>query len=294
MRPWWRGCGGRLHRDRPHQYDRIRLFRLGINPHFGTPKGTWRREVGHVPGGSSSVRRSRSPTGWRMVRSAPIPADRAGSRRPITASSVQATSGGCRWPEACRCRSRSTASGRWRETAACCAVLAGAGRLNRSRRCRPRPIKGMRLACRPRWRSTISMMRWRGASSVRCRLVAPGRADRADRGARISRRRRDEHQGWFCRGGKLCLASLSDRQQGRCLRPPVSMRILRGESISAADYHRSHVARKSLIARAAARLAPYDALVMPTTAKHAAADRRFSPTTRPLPERICDRCATAP
>jgi len=27
---------------------------IGINPHYGTPKGTWRREVGHVPGGSSS------------------------------------------------------------------------------------------------------------------------------------------------------------------------------------------------------------------------------------------------
>src|SRR5258705_4318663 len=27
---------------------------IGINPHFGTPKGAWRRDVGHVPGGSSS------------------------------------------------------------------------------------------------------------------------------------------------------------------------------------------------------------------------------------------------
>src|SRR6202012_3286071 len=27
---------------------------IGINPHYGTPKSTWRREVGHVPGGSSS------------------------------------------------------------------------------------------------------------------------------------------------------------------------------------------------------------------------------------------------
>jgi aspartyl-tRNA(Asn)/glutamyl-tRNA(Gln) amidotransferase subunit A len=27
---------------------------IGINPHFGTPKGPWQRAVGHVPGGSSS------------------------------------------------------------------------------------------------------------------------------------------------------------------------------------------------------------------------------------------------
>src|ERR1019366_5716601 len=27
---------------------------IGINPHYGTPKSTWQRAVGHVPGGSSS------------------------------------------------------------------------------------------------------------------------------------------------------------------------------------------------------------------------------------------------
>src|SRR6201996_1333576 len=27
---------------------------IGINPHYGTPKSAWKREVGHVPGGSSS------------------------------------------------------------------------------------------------------------------------------------------------------------------------------------------------------------------------------------------------
>jgi aspartyl-tRNA(Asn)/glutamyl-tRNA(Gln) amidotransferase subunit A len=41
---------------------------------------------------------------------------------------------------------------------------------------------------------------------------------------------------------------------------------LRGEAISAADYIDLLEARRSLIARAAVRLAPYDALVLPTTA----------------------------
>jgi aspartyl-tRNA(Asn)/glutamyl-tRNA(Gln) amidotransferase subunit A len=48
--------------------------------------------------------------------------------------------------------------------------------------------------------------------------------------------------------------------------PRVSVRILRGESFGAADYIDLLGARKSLIARATARLAPYDALVLPTTA----------------------------
>jgi aspartyl-tRNA(Asn)/glutamyl-tRNA(Gln) amidotransferase subunit A len=48
--------------------------------------------------------------------------------------------------------------------------------------------------------------------------------------------------------------------------PRVSVRILRGESISAADYIDLLGARRSLIARTEKRLAPYDALVLPTTA----------------------------
>ena len=48
--------------------------------------------------------------------------------------------------------------------------------------------------------------------------------------------------------------------------PRVSMRILRGEAISAADYIDLLDARRSMIARATVRLAPYDALVLPTTA----------------------------
>jgi aspartyl-tRNA(Asn)/glutamyl-tRNA(Gln) amidotransferase subunit A len=48
--------------------------------------------------------------------------------------------------------------------------------------------------------------------------------------------------------------------------PRVRSRILRGEAISAADYIDLLGARRSLIARTEKRIAPYDALVMPTTA----------------------------
>jgi aspartyl-tRNA(Asn)/glutamyl-tRNA(Gln) amidotransferase subunit A len=48
--------------------------------------------------------------------------------------------------------------------------------------------------------------------------------------------------------------------------PRVAVRILRGEGISAADYIDMLTARRSLIAGIAVRLAPYDALVLPTTA----------------------------
>ena len=55
-------------------------------------------------------------------------------------------------------------------------------------------------------------------------------------------------------------------RKGDIYDPRVSARILRGDAITAADYIEMLNARRSLIKRAAARLAPYDALVMPTTA----------------------------
>ena len=48
--------------------------------------------------------------------------------------------------------------------------------------------------------------------------------------------------------------------------PRVSARILRGEGISAADYVDLLGARRSLIARMEQRMAPHDALILPTTA----------------------------
>jgi aspartyl-tRNA(Asn)/glutamyl-tRNA(Gln) amidotransferase subunit A len=48
--------------------------------------------------------------------------------------------------------------------------------------------------------------------------------------------------------------------------PRVSVRIMRGEAQSAADYIDLLHERRSLIARVNARIAPYDALVLPTTA----------------------------
>jgi aspartyl-tRNA(Asn)/glutamyl-tRNA(Gln) amidotransferase subunit A len=48
--------------------------------------------------------------------------------------------------------------------------------------------------------------------------------------------------------------------------PRVASRIMRGEGQSAADYIDLLGARRSLIARTEKRIAPYDALILPTTA----------------------------
>ena len=80
---------GRLHRDRPHQHDRIRLFRhrhQSALRHAEERLESQRRPCARrlVLGRGGLGRRS----AWRMARSAPIPAARAGFRRPITASSA--------------------------------------------------------------------------------------------------------------------------------------------------------------------------------------------------------------
>jgi aspartyl-tRNA(Asn)/glutamyl-tRNA(Gln) amidotransferase subunit A len=55
-------------------------------------------------------------------------------------------------------------------------------------------------------------------------------------------------------------------RKGDVYDPRVAARILRGEGFAAADYIDLLNARRSLIARAKQRIAPYDALVLPTTA----------------------------
>ena len=230
----------RLRRDRPHQHDRIRLFRHRHQSAFRHAEGRMaaqRRAM--CPADRRRAPRCPSPTAWRMARSAPTPAARAGFRRPTTASSASSRrSAGCRWMAACRCRSRWTVSDRLRARSRAAPCSMPCSPTSRSLPLQPRPIKGMRLAVP----TTVALDELddavaRAFERALEMLVAPGRADRADRGAGIPRRCADECQGRFCRGGKLCLASLSHRQQGRYLRSRASpIRILRGESFSAADY----------------------------------------------------------
>ncbi|MGY4486703.1 hypothetical protein ACVWWR_005894 [Bradyrhizobium sp. LM3.2] len=109
---------------------------IGINPHYGTPKGAWNRAEGHVPGGSSSgAPRCPCSTAWRTARSALIPAAPAAFRRPITASSATSRrSAACRSTGLCRCRSRLTASGRWHDRSVAVPYSTPCSRTSRSLR----------------------------------------------------------------------------------------------------------------------------------------------------------------
>jgi len=58
----------------------------GTNQHMGTPWNPWDRKIARTPGGSSSVRRWRSPRAWRLAPSAATRAVRSASPQPGAAS----------------------------------------------------------------------------------------------------------------------------------------------------------------------------------------------------------------
>src|SRR3979409_130598 len=241
---------------------------IGINPHYGTPKSTWNRSVGHVPGGSSSGAAVSVADG--MAHGA-LGTD---------------TGGSCRIPAAYNgivgfkpTQRRVPLDG----GVPLSFTLDGFGRLARPLSggavldavlaneplapLQPRPIKGMRLAVPTtvaldeledevartfdRALETLSrqgaLIEW---------IEVPEFLDVAPMNAK----------GGFAAAESYAWHRYLIVSRGDVYDPRVSMRILRGESISAAEYIDLLDARRSLIARATVRLAPYAALVMPPPA----------------------------
>ena len=195
---------------------------IGINPHYGTPKSAWQRSVGHVPGGSSSGAAVSIADG--MAYGA-LGTDTGGSCRiPAAFNGIvgfKPTQRRVPLDGGVPLSSTLDSFGPLARSVSCCAILDAVLADEPVVPLRPRPIKGMRLAVP----TTIVLDDLDDAVAKTFdralrNFVAPGRADRTDRGAGIPRYRRDEHQGRLFGGGELCLASLPDRQQGRRLRSP--------------------------------------------------------------------------
>ncbi len=241
---------------------------IGINPHYGTPKGAWDRGVGHVPGGSSSG--AAVSVADRMAHGA-LGTDTGGSCRiPAAYNGIvgfKPTQRRVPLDGGVPLSFSLDSFGPLARTAQCCAVLDAVLADEPIVPLAPRPIKGMRLAVPTtvalddldeavaktfeRALETLSRL---GATIERIAVpefldVAPMQAKGGFTAA--------ESYAWH----RFLIASKGDVYD-----PRVYSRILRGESLTAADYIDLLNARRSLIARATARLAPYDALILPTTA----------------------------
>jgi aspartyl-tRNA(Asn)/glutamyl-tRNA(Gln) amidotransferase subunit A len=241
---------------------------IGINPHYGTPKGAWQRGVGHVPGGSSSGAAVSVVDG--MAHGA-LGTDTGGSCRiPAAYNGIvgfKPTQRRVPLDGAVPLSPTLDSIGPLARTVACCAVLDAVLANDPVTPLQPRPIKGMRLAVpttvalddlddavAQTFERALEKLAREGASIER--IAVPEFRDVAPMSAK----------GGFAAAESFAWHRYLLVAKGDVYDPRVASRILRGESQSAADYIDLVNARTSLVARATVRLAPYDALVLPTTA----------------------------
>src|SRR4051812_2791113 len=241
---------------------------IGINPHYGTPKSVWQRGIGHVPGGSSSG--GAVAVADSMAHGA-LGTDTGGSCRiPAAWNGIvgfKPTQRRVPLDGAVPLSSSLDSIGPLARTVACCAAMDAVLAGEPFAMLQPRPVKGMRLAVP----TTVALddVDEAVAQTFERALQNLSRA-----GATIERIAVPEFldigpmssKGGFTAAESYAWHRYLITAKGDVYDPRVVSRILRGEHISAADYIDLIAARKSLVGRAAARIAPYDALVLPTTA----------------------------
>jgi aspartyl-tRNA(Asn)/glutamyl-tRNA(Gln) amidotransferase subunit A len=241
---------------------------MGINPHYGTPKGHWQRSVGHVPGGSSSGAAVSVVDGMAY---GGLGTDTGGSCRiPAAYNGIvgfKPTQRRVPLEGAVPLSFTLDSIGPLARTVSCCAVLDAVLANETVAPLQPRPVKGMRLAVP----TTLALDELDDAVA---RTFDRALEALSRQGALIERIAVPEFldiapmntKGGFTAAESYAWHRYLIASKGDVYDPRVSMRILRGESLSAADYIDLLGARKSLIERITVRLAAYDALIMPTTA----------------------------
>jgi aspartyl-tRNA(Asn)/glutamyl-tRNA(Gln) amidotransferase subunit A len=257
---------------------------IGINPHFGTPKGAWQRSTGHVPGGSSSGAAVSIVDG--MAHGA-LGTDTGGSCRiPAAFNGIvgfKPTQRRVPLDGGVPLSFSLDSFGPIARTVGCCAVLDAVLANEAVTPLQPRAIGGMRLAVpttvaldeledavAEAFERALEKLAAEGALIER--IAVPEFLDMAPMSAK----------GGFAAAESYAWHRYLIAAKGDIYDPRVASRIMRGESQSAADYIDLINARKSLIARSTARMAPYDALILPTTANtppriaDMAADKAFT------------------
>ncbi len=241
---------------------------LGINPHYDTPKGAWDRKTGHVPGGSSSGAAVSIADGMAF---GALGTDTGGSCRiPAAFNGIvgfKPTAARVPLDGAIPLSQSLDSIGPLARTVACCAIMDAVLADDDIMPLTPRPVHGLRLLVPttivlddldPDVASAFAraLKRLEAAGAIVTHAAFPEFNDVAPMSSKGGLTAAESYA-WHRR--------LMERRGGD-YDPRVISRIMRGETQSAADYIELLDARESLIARAALRLAPYDALVMPTTA----------------------------
>jgi aspartyl-tRNA(Asn)/glutamyl-tRNA(Gln) amidotransferase subunit A len=240
---------------------------IGINPHYGTPKSAYKRDIGHVPGGSSSG--AAVSVADRMAYGA-LGTDTGGSCRiPAAYNGIvgfKPTQSRVPLDGGVPLSSSLDSFGPLANTVECCAILDAVLADEPINALTRRPVKALRLAVpttvvlgdlddavASTFERALEALSKQGASIERIEMP-----EFADVGVINSK-------GGFTAAESFAWHRYLLTSKGDVYDPRVYVRIQRGESISAADYLEVVAERRSLVTRAAARIAPYDALVLPTT-----------------------------
>jgi aspartyl-tRNA(Asn)/glutamyl-tRNA(Gln) amidotransferase subunit A len=241
---------------------------LGINPHYGTPKNPWRRDVGHVPGGSSSGAAvsvtdgmAHGALGTDTGGSCRIPAAYCGIVGYKPTARRMPLDGGI--PLSVTLDSYGPIA----RSVGCCAVMDAVLANEAIVPIRSRPAKGLRLMV-----PTTVMLdgldsavadaferaldRLAGAGALIERMAVPEFAEIASLNV----------GGGFSAAESWAWHRALIAKKAELYDPRVISRIRRGESLSAADYVDLLAMRRAIIAGFERRVAPYDALVAPTVA----------------------------
>ncbi|MXP65159.1 amidase [Roseomonas sp. M0104] len=243
---------------------------LGVNPHHGTPRSPWDRATGRLPGGSSSGAAVAVADGMGL---GALGSDTGGSCRvPAALCGIvgyKPTARRVPLEGVLPLSSSLDSIGPLANTAGCCAVLhtlmAGAEAASPPP---VRPVAGLRFGV------PEATFLFEGLEPAVAEAFARAVARLKAAGAHIERfdlPELAEIPAVNAAGGFAAAESyawhraLIERARDR-YDPRILARILRGASMGAADYLDLHKARARLIATAAARTAPYDAVLCPTTA----------------------------
>jgi aspartyl-tRNA(Asn)/glutamyl-tRNA(Gln) amidotransferase subunit A len=241
---------------------------IGLNPHYGTPRNSWDRAAGRAPGGSSSGaaisltdHMAHAALGTDTGGSCRIPAAFNGlvgfkpTARRVPLSGVVPLS------------PTLDSVGSLGRSVACCAAVDAIVAQEGVTTLAPRDVAGLRLAVP----TTIALDTLDGEvarafeafvrrlSGLGARLVETAVPEFAEMSALGAK-------GGFAAAESYAAHRTMLAERGERYDPRVAARIRRGAEQSAADYIDLHALRAGLIARASARLAGFDALVLPTVA----------------------------
>ncbi len=241
---------------------------LGINPHYGTPRSSWRRDEGHVPGGSSSGAAISITDG---MAHAALGTDTGGSCRIPAAFNglvgFKPTARRVPLQGALPLSAHLDSIGPIARTVGCCSIIDAIISDTRLAPLSPRKTGDLRIAVP----LGVALGDLDDAVAKAFDTALEKLSANGVRVDRIPVPEFDEVAAINSKGGFTAAESyawhrrLLSTQRDR-YDPRVSIRIERGMEQSAADYIDLLEARASLIDRATRRIAPYDAIVLPTVA----------------------------